>query len=189
MDRRGLLQECLAGLSGKAAMKSSWWYFLVLGLCGLGAAIIPWVYNQSQILKRADLNRQRDLWQTQKPQDFQLRIQVREGDQIQQVLVKFKKGNLEACRVEGVFLDLEAAQPWTPLGLFQQLDAWVTRMERKPGDCVVSARFHPKLGLPVRMVFRSREEFRRVEYQIAFQLEEKGDGHSPTGKSTRPAGP
>lgn len=152
-------------------MKNWKLFFLVLLLCGFSAAIIPWFYNRSQLLTESALAEHRDLWEKNGPANYQLIILKNDGPQTVSIAGKIEQGQVVVCRENGEFLSEEKARIWSANGIFDQLTAWYKEAEKSPNQHYLTARFHPKYGIPTRVVFRSKIKGTRVELQVVIQTE------------------
>lgn len=159
-------------------MKNWKLFFIVLLFCGLSASIIPWFYNRSQLLTESALLEHRAIWEQNTPANYQLIILKNDGSQTVSVAGKIEQGQIIVCRENGEFLSEEKARIWSGNGIFDQLTTWLKETEKAPDKHYLTASFHPKYGLPIRVVFRSKIKGTRVELQVVIQTENESRSSS-----------
>lgn len=150
-------------------MKSWQTFFLLLFLCGLAAALIPWIYHQSQELTPECLTQNSDLWKAKQPNSYTLRVFVDENTNKSTWVFRIEDKQIVATSENGHFKDNSAGVTFLPGSLLETLKAWLDYKNQDKKTPFISVSFHPQLGYPIRAVLRRKTPPYRLEIQIVLE--------------------
>jgi hypothetical protein len=151
-------------------IRTSVWFFLVLGLLGAGAVVIPIVYNLRQQLTLEQLAEARERWESRGPTSYDLtymeRIDGQEKGDIYKV--KVRRGKVVELKInkEPQKLPAERHLALTVPEMFEQIEKHLTEEEGGKRRNFVTATFDPKLGYPLRYVRRVHGSRSRLEWNV-----------------------
>jgi hypothetical protein len=165
-------------------------FFVVLGLLGIAAMVIPIVYNLGQQLRPEQLAAARERWRRNAPADYDLKLLVHtthEGRETEdEYLLAVRGGHPRALgsNRELLYIDPSAAvllgpgplalPPEDPRrygveALFGQMEEALRHDEASGGRNYVTAKFDPDDGHPQRYVRRVRGTKERVEWFVRLE--------------------
>jgi len=159
------------------------WFFVLLGLLGCVAVVVPILYNLSQQLQPEQLEAARRLWAEQGPADYDLTFEVtRDRDpQPERHIVLVRDGRVihASCEGEMVYLlDTARVAIGLPIGgirqgrgrdvpaLFERIESLLAEHSREGVRNFLVAEFDPKMGWPRRFIRRVRGTSMREEWRV-----------------------
>jgi hypothetical protein len=166
-------------------------FFIVLGLLGSAAVIVPMVYNLRLQLRPEQLAEARRLWAANGPRDYNLDYLVKTEHagtvEEDEYMVRVRGGRvvLVASNGEVIYLAPALAGTVGPAAaflsrghpsrygvpaLFDEMEAMLRRDEAAGSRNYATAAFDPHDGHPVRYVHRVRGTHDRIEWTLKLSL-------------------
>lgn len=150
-------------------MKTWQVFFVFLSLCGFAAALIPWIYHNSQTLTIEELNRNSETWNTTEPMSYTLRVFVDENGQKSTWVFRTENKQILAVSKDGRFLAETEGSEFLPQSVFGQIGVWLEYKSLDEKPPFITANFHPRFGYPLRSVLRRKSPVQRIEIQMLLE--------------------
>lgn len=130
------------------------WFFLALLLASLCAISIPWVYNQSILLKREQILAAMELWKSKGPSDYHLEFleTSQTPDHRKDFLVHVQNQNPVSVLENGQFRPPDKS--FTVEGLLGRMMQMLDEETQAGGSFFATASFSSRDGHPNRFVLR-----------------------------------
>lgn len=130
------------------------WFFLALVLASLCAVSIPWIYNQSILLKPEQILKALELWKSRGPSDYRLEyLETSQApDYRKEFLVQVRNQAPVTVLEDGQFRNPDPS--FTIEGLLERMRQMLEEETRAGGSFFATASFSTRDGHPNRFVLR-----------------------------------